>query len=352
MYNEATDEPAQAVEVFVATTSAADVVSTIKVLIAKGDKAADKAQQFYISAGQHLKVLKSDYTASWSEWEKLLKEKCQLSTGRASELMQIADGRKTVAEVRAAKAESVRKLRARSSLRSEEVVVKEVTEAERELAEFKAAKVTNAPADPEAVIEARKAAFAAEEDHEPEPTDKDRKKALLIMAGSAIESAQALQKSRIKPDAEILDAVRYAVSEWSALEDKLEPRTAETLPTEAEAEKEHQATLYDQGCRYLELMTDETRQKFFAYLKKSNLAAAVIQEECEGCDSEEERWHHSLSAFAGDAIAISAFWEKQFGDWKRFSAPSHLVTLADQAAQAWEELAGELRSLGRVKAAA
>jgi hypothetical protein len=99
----------------------AQLVRSINVLIAKGDKASDKAQQFYVAAGQHLKTLKENHTTSWKDWERVLKEKCHLSTGRASELMQIADGRKTVAAVRVSKAESVRKLRSRSSLRSEEL---------------------------------------------------------------------------------------------------------------------------------------------------------------------------------------------------------------------------------------
>jgi hypothetical protein len=38
-----------------------------------------------------------------------------ISTGRASELMQISDGRKTVADVRAGKAESMKRLRAKTS---------------------------------------------------------------------------------------------------------------------------------------------------------------------------------------------------------------------------------------------
>jgi len=58
----------------------------------KGDKAAEKADQHYISAGQHLKKLKEDHGGTWTEWEALLKSKVGISTGRASELMQIGDG--------------------------------------------------------------------------------------------------------------------------------------------------------------------------------------------------------------------------------------------------------------------
>src|SRR5262249_24168382 len=40
---------------------AAQLTSTIKAHIAKGDKAADKAEQHYIAAGQHLKQLKAEH---------------------------------------------------------------------------------------------------------------------------------------------------------------------------------------------------------------------------------------------------------------------------------------------------
>jgi Protein of unknown function (DUF3102) len=40
------------------------------------------------------------------------------------------------------------------------------------------------------------------------------------------------------------------------------------MRTEAEADGEHQAMLYDQACLFLEQMTGETRRKFFAYIQK------------------------------------------------------------------------------------
>src|SRR5690349_3374175 len=98
----------------------AQLVQTIKVHIAKGDKAADKAEQHYIAAGQHLKTLKEQHKGNWAEWEALLKERVGIGKSRASELMQIADGTKTLAQVRARTAESVRQVRAHSPLRSGE----------------------------------------------------------------------------------------------------------------------------------------------------------------------------------------------------------------------------------------
>jgi hypothetical protein len=78
----------------------------VKAHIAKGDKAKDKAEQHYIAAGQHLAALKAEHTGSWAEWEALVKERAGIGKSRASELMQIADGTKTVEQVRERSTES------------------------------------------------------------------------------------------------------------------------------------------------------------------------------------------------------------------------------------------------------
>jgi hypothetical protein len=92
------------------------IARTIKVLVEKGDHAKEKAQQFYISAGQHLKTLR-EATPSKAEWARLIDEKCGLGVSRAYELIQIADG-KTVEKVRADTKERVRKHRAARPLRN------------------------------------------------------------------------------------------------------------------------------------------------------------------------------------------------------------------------------------------
>jgi hypothetical protein len=90
------------------------LVKTIKAPIAKGDKAAEKANDHYIAAGQHLKTLKAEHDGNWADWEELLKTKIGIGKSRASELMQIADGTKTVEQVRADGAERKAKERAKS----------------------------------------------------------------------------------------------------------------------------------------------------------------------------------------------------------------------------------------------
>ena len=91
------------------------LVQRIKAHIAKGDQAAEKSAQHYISAGQHLKTLKAQHGGSWAEWEELLKTKIGIGKSRASELMQIADGRKSVEEIRANTAERTARMRALQS---------------------------------------------------------------------------------------------------------------------------------------------------------------------------------------------------------------------------------------------
>ena len=50
------------------------LIETISALVAKGDqakeradRAKEKAQQFYVAAGQHLKTLKAQHTGTWAE---------------------------------------------------------------------------------------------------------------------------------------------------------------------------------------------------------------------------------------------------------------------------------------------
>jgi hypothetical protein len=109
------------------------LVRTIREHITRGDKAAEKSEQHYVSAGRHLAALKREHGGTWAEWETLLKEKVGISTGRASELMQLGDGRKTLAQIRDRSAESQRQTRKEiSSRRREENNIRVVEENGRE----------------------------------------------------------------------------------------------------------------------------------------------------------------------------------------------------------------------------
>ena len=98
------------------------LVQYIREHVRKGEAAKERAAQnhkksedHFIAAGQYLTMLKVTYAPTWQRWEALLKAKVKLSTGRASELMQLADGRKDLQQIRDGKAQSMARLRARSS---------------------------------------------------------------------------------------------------------------------------------------------------------------------------------------------------------------------------------------------
>ena len=97
-----------------------ELAKRIKVLVEKGDHAKEKAEQFYIAAGLYLITLRQEHKGSWAQWAVLVRKKCGLGKSRASELMRIAGGHTSVAEVRSAKAESMRNVRAASPQRGGE----------------------------------------------------------------------------------------------------------------------------------------------------------------------------------------------------------------------------------------
>jgi hypothetical protein len=91
------------------------IAKAIKALIAKGDKAADKAEQYYIAAGRHLSTLKA-HKPDDTTWEAYVKEHCGLSRQRADELIRIGEGQTSVAEVREKTKQRNRRLRDRQRL--------------------------------------------------------------------------------------------------------------------------------------------------------------------------------------------------------------------------------------------
>lgn len=81
----------------------------------RAEQARDKAEQHFIAAGRYLTALKITYAPTWQHWETILKIKVKLSTSRASQLMQLADGRKDLRRIRDATAQRVKALRAARS---------------------------------------------------------------------------------------------------------------------------------------------------------------------------------------------------------------------------------------------
>jgi hypothetical protein len=97
-----------------------ELAKTIKTLVEKGDQAKEKSVQFYIAASLHLITLKAEHKGTWAEWATLVRKKCGIGKSRASELMRIAGGHTTAAEVRSDKAQSMRNVRAASPQRGGE----------------------------------------------------------------------------------------------------------------------------------------------------------------------------------------------------------------------------------------
>jgi hypothetical protein len=164
------------------------LVRHIKAHIAKGDQAKDKADQHYIAAGQYLKALKASHGGTWAEWEALLRDGIGIGKSRASELMQIADGRKTAAEIATNTTERSQKHRALSPLRNGE----------------------NA-GDPEASAEAMKAAFADEGDSD----EVCWRRGLLYRAENAAGEAAYEDWSGFIVDSVLVDAATRAAKAWT-----------------------------------------------------------------------------------------------------------------------------------------
>ena len=87
-----------------------DHVRAINALSAKLKRAEEKAGQYKISIGQHIKAIKE---VSPDDWENIVMSECNLGRSRAYELMAIADGTKTVEQIRAGTAQRMKQLRSR-----------------------------------------------------------------------------------------------------------------------------------------------------------------------------------------------------------------------------------------------
>jgi hypothetical protein len=223
--------------------SESQLVQTIKAHIAKGDKAAEKSQQHYVAAGQHLKTLKAQHSGSWAEWEQLLKAKIGIGKSRASELMLIADGTKTVEKVHEDTAGRTAKTKARlkSSASSGENV-----EPER-------------PAHSKNVIVQNEGKTVEEVMAE---ADAKAQRTKALRAQWAADNPEGSSPQNIKPDP-------------NAVEDLKE--LAEILPP-----KSYQNTLYDQACLLLEEMTEATWRRFLVHLEEKYHLKVEIPGECTG----------------------------------------------------------------------
>jgi hypothetical protein len=171
------------------TMSEGQLVRTIRTHLAKAEQLQGKANDHFVAAGIHIKTLKAQHDGAggtWAQWEEKLRTQLNLGKSRASELMLIADGTKTVEGLRADTAKRVSEHRESSPLRNGETA-----------------------AEPAADYQSP---WDAHGKPAPEPDD---------------------------------------------------------MPTAEEANESYQGTLYDHACLIVdEEMSGETRQRFFAHLKR------------------------------------------------------------------------------------
>jgi hypothetical protein len=97
-----------------AAANQAQLIKVIKAHLAKGDKAASKADDHYLAAGQYLKELKGGLTQA--EFLDIVREQIGIGKSRIYELLAIADGTKTVEQVRADTAQRTAQTKARLKL--------------------------------------------------------------------------------------------------------------------------------------------------------------------------------------------------------------------------------------------
>jgi hypothetical protein len=100
------------------TVTAFDITQccrTINALVRKLAKAEDKVDQYQRSIGQHIAAIKAERP---DDWLQVVESECALGRSRAYELLAIANGRKTTAQVAAASTERSKKHRALSPLRN------------------------------------------------------------------------------------------------------------------------------------------------------------------------------------------------------------------------------------------
>jgi hypothetical protein len=199
----------------------------IKACIAKGDKAKRKAEDFYITAGQHLNALKAEHTGTWAEWEIKLKIRAGIGKSRASELMQIADGIRTLEQVRANTAERTRQARI-SPLRSGE----------------------NAPA-PEATAEAMKIEAVTDDRARKRPAR--HKDVIVYSAGKTLGEvhAEVVAAMTAAPptadDDHLAEKLRAAEIKIAGLESEVEELKAENARLRAELEAKQETSTEKQG---------------------------------------------------------------------------------------------------------
>jgi hypothetical protein len=343
------------------------LAATIKASMAAGDKALDKAEQHYKSAGMHLLEAKKRLPIEQpgKKFTAYIVGECRMSTSRAYELISIAEGRTTLEEIRAKANE--RKIKHRAK-----------------------------PKDDLPFRNGKPAVAASDEDDDSDEAFATKHFMFMLdgVLDAASEAIECIEHVSLSEESakNLQKSTEEIITAWNRVKSKINQRRMKrTDPDDDDdptADSDHKQGLRVIAARgFLNRAKEAKEICTIEKLQASDVTEAMIKaaddagavwtatarnlrrmksggsysepaeddSEDDGGNSPTEQWERSLSNMAGDAISIRAFWNKTFGkEWENFEVPSAVVTLAKQAAKEWTELAADLtkrRSPAKLKAA-
>ena len=194
------------------STSVAEHCHAINALVTKLDHAERKVDEYQRAIGQHIAAIKE---ARPDDWEDIVKAECKLGRSRAYELLAIADGRKTVEQTRAEKAESVRRLRARPLRSGRKATTALVKVEQANDSPFQGEEWDSGPP-------------GAADEH---PADA-RRRGFMWRASEAVRFARFDDLAGLKVDEEMRKAVKDVADAWAELQVALAEREASTASAE------------------------------------------------------------------------------------------------------------------------
>ena len=193
--------------------SVAEHCHAINALVDKLEHAERKVDEYQRAIGQHIAAVKE---ARPDDWQKVIEVECKLKRSRAYELLAIADGRKTVEQVRAEAAKRVRKhderkRETRPLANGRDAVTALVKVEPANASPFQGEEWDSGP--PGAAVE--------------HPADA-RRRGFMWRASEAVRFARFDDLAGLKVDEEMRGAVKDAADAWAELQAALAEREAST----------------------------------------------------------------------------------------------------------------------------
>jgi hypothetical protein len=192
----------------------------INALVDKLATAERKVEQYQIAIGQHIAAIKKTRP---NDWRQVIEVECKLKRSRAYELLAIANGTKTVEQIRAAGAKRVRehderKKETRPLANGRDAVTALV-------------KVKPANASPFQDEESDSGPPGAADEHAADA----RRRGFMWRASEAVRFARFDDLAGLKVDEEMRGAVKDAADAWAEVQAALAEREAEPADQPADA---------------------------------------------------------------------------------------------------------------------